>query len=175
AAADPATGSALLGVGFADIVSFTRLSRRMEGTALADFVERFESTTTALVAELGGRVIKTLGDEVLFVTEDPVAATEMALSVATLSEDDPEFPRVRVGIAYGEVISRLGDVFGTPVNMAARLTAIAHPGTVLCDPSLADALPDDVYSVQHLRPRPLQGLGRVRPTVVRHRRQRNHT
>jgi adenylate cyclase len=167
ATADPATGTARLTAGFADIVSFTRLSRTLGGGALADFVERFEATTTALTTEHGGRVIKTLGDEVLFVAENPTAAAEIGLSIAEHSEKDPDFPRVRVGMAYGEVILRLGDVFGTPVNMAARLTATAYPGTILIDEALATELPADTYATSSLRARPLQGLGRVRPHVLR--------
>ncbi|GAA3931043.1 adenylate/guanylate cyclase domain-containing protein [Actinomadura viridis] len=170
ATADPAAGVARLAVGFADIVSFTRRSRSMEGAALAEFVERFESTTTDIVAAQGGRVVKTLGDEVLFVAEEPTAAAEIGLEVAGRCEEDPDFPQVRVGLAYGEVILRLGDVFGTPVNMAARLTATAYPGTVLIDSDLAGALPHGAYAPSSLRPRALQGLGRVRLYRLRHRR-----
>ncbi|MEW2357497.1 adenylate/guanylate cyclase domain-containing protein [Spirillospora sp. NPDC029432] len=167
ATADPAAGVALLATGFADIVSFTRMSRRMDGPELADLVERFETAVTGIVAEEGGRVIKTLGDEVLFVAEEPRAAAEIGLRIAELSEEDPDFPRVRVGLAYGEVIFRLGDVFGTPVNTAARLTSTAHPGTVLADTGLAGALPSGPYDVSSLRPRNLQGLGRVRIRLLR--------
>ena len=170
AQADPAAGVARLAVGFADVVSFTRLSRRLDGDALAAFVERFESTAAEIVAEAGGRIVKTLGDEVLFVAPTPSAAAEIGLRVADHFNEAPDFPKVRVGLAYGEVIQRLGDVFGTPVNMAARLTSTAYPGTVLVGPDLARALPSDAYELSGLRPRPLQGLGRVRPAVLRRRR-----
>ncbi|MFI0486390.1 adenylate/guanylate cyclase domain-containing protein [Actinomadura sp. 9N215] len=168
AQSDPAAGIAHLAAGFADVVSFTRLSRRLDGDALAAFIERFESTAAEIVAEHGGRVVKTLGDEVLFVASDPRSAAEIGLRIAERFNEDPDFPKVRVGLAYGEVIQRLGDVFGTPVNLAARLTATAYPGTVLIDPALASALPADTFDTTALRPRPLQGLGRVRPTVLRH-------
>ncbi|MGH3244437.1 MAG: adenylate/guanylate cyclase domain-containing protein, partial [Spirillospora sp.] len=167
--ADPAAGLAHLAAGFADVVSFTRLSRRLDGDTLAAFIERFESTTAEIVAEEGGRVVKTLGDEVLFVASDPGAAAEIGLRIADRFNEDPDFPRVRVGLAYGEVIQRLGDVFGTPVNLAARLTATAYPGTVLIDHALALALPPGTFDTTPLRPRPLQGLGRVRPVVLRRR------
>ncbi|MFA1540375.1 adenylate/guanylate cyclase domain-containing protein [Actinomadura monticuli] len=165
--ADPAAGLAHLAVGFADVVSFTRLSRSLDGDALAAFVERFESTVAEIVAEAGGRVVKTLGDEVLFVAPTPSGAAEIGLRIADHFNAAPDFPKVRVGIAYGEVIQRLGDVFGTPVNMAARLTSTAYPGTVLAGPDLAAALPKDAYEASSLRPRPLQGLGRVRPYLLR--------
>ncbi|TDB89622.1 adenylate/guanylate cyclase domain-containing protein [Actinomadura sp. 7K534] len=169
AQADPAAGIANLAVGFADVVSFTRLSRRLDSGALAAFVERFEAGTAEIIAQLGGRVVKTLGDEVLFVTSEPRAAADIGLRIAERFDADPDFPKVRVGLAYGEVIQRLGDVFGTPVNLAARLTATAHPGTVLIDNGLATALPKGVYDISALRPRPLQGLGRVRPYRLKSR------
>ncbi|WP_019631718.1 adenylate/guanylate cyclase domain-containing protein [Actinomadura atramentaria] len=171
AEADPSVGVSRLTVGFADVVSFTRMSRRMDGSELAEFVERFERVAAEEVAERGGRVIKTLGDEILYAAADPRAGVEIGLRIAELCDTDPSFPRVRVGIASGEVLQRLGDVFGTPVNLAARLTAIAYPGTVLVDPDLArelDGAPG--YDVSSLRARPLQGLGKVRPRVVRRAR-----
>ncbi|WP_026412459.1 adenylate/guanylate cyclase domain-containing protein [Actinomadura oligospora] len=172
AAAGDASGSGGLGVarlavGFADIVSFTSLSRRMEGPALAEFVERFEAVTAETVADLGGRIVKTLGDEAFFVAPDPRAVAEIGLSLADRHTSDPDFPVVRVGLAYGEVVLRLGDVFGTPVNLAARLTAAAHRGTILIDAPLAAELADADYDISPLRARHLQGLGRVRPYRLR--------
>ncbi|TDC98273.1 adenylate/guanylate cyclase domain-containing protein [Actinomadura sp. 7K507] len=167
AQSDPAAGIAHLAVGFADVVSFTRLSRHLDGDALAAFIERFEVTTAEIIAELGGRVIKTLGDEVLFVGSEPRAVAEIGLRIAERFNEDPDFPEVRVGLAYGEVIQRLGDVFGTPINLAARLTATAHPGTVLIGGGLAEILPAGDYDISALRARPLQGLGRVRPFRLR--------
>ncbi|MEV5828895.1 adenylate/guanylate cyclase domain-containing protein [Spirillospora sp. NPDC052242] len=164
---DPAAGLAHLAVGFADVVSFTRLSRRLNADELAAFVERFESAATEVVAEAGGRVVKTLGDEVLFVVAEPAAAAEAGLRLAERFAAEPGFPDVRVGMAYGEVVQRLGDVFGTPVNLAARLTATAYPGAVLVDGGLAEALDASRFDVSALRPRPLQGLGRVRPRLLR--------
>ena len=168
AIADPAAGTAHLAVGFADVVSFTRLSRQMDGDALAAFVNHFETTTAEIIAELGGRVVKTLGDEVLFVADDAAAGAEIGLRIAERVYVDPEFPRVRVGLAYGDIIQRLVDVFGTPVNLAARLTSTAHPATVLADGALVHLLDQTcAYEAVSLRPRPLQGLGRVRPWVLR--------
>ncbi|SEG77047.1 adenylate cyclase [Thermomonospora echinospora] len=171
ATADPVGGVALMAAGFADVVSFTRLSRAMEGQELAEFVERFEATAAEVIADLGGQLVKTLGDEVFFVADDAAVAAEIGLTLAGRHETDPGFPRLRVGLAQGEVILRLGDFFGTPVNLAARLTSIAYPGAVLVDGELATALAadDDRYDISALRPRPLQGLGRVRPRLLRRR------
>jgi adenylate cyclase len=129
----PGTTSTLA-VGFVDIVGYTGQSKTMSDNDLVHWVENFENEMTRTVVDLGGRVIKTIGDEVLFVSEDPVAAAEVSLIVTERGEDDDdEFPRVRAGVAYGEVVSRLGDVYGPTVNIAARLTSVARPGSVLVD------------------------------------------
>jgi adenylate cyclase len=129
----PGTTSTMA-VGFVDIVGYTGQSRTMTDSDLVEWVEFFENEMTRTVVDLGGRVIKTIGDEVLFVADDPVSAAEVALIVTERGEDeDDKFPRVRAGIAYGEVVSRLGDVYGPQVNIAARLTSVARPGSVLVD------------------------------------------
>ncbi|MFC6285433.1 adenylate/guanylate cyclase domain-containing protein [Nocardioides sp. GCM10027113] len=121
-------------VAFVDIVGYTGRSKNLGHAELVDLVEHFEDQVTRTVVEHGGRVIKTIGDEVLFVTDDPRAAAEVALAVTERGADDEDpFPQVRAGIAYGDVVSRLGDVFGPTVNIAARLTSVARPGTVLVD------------------------------------------
>jgi adenylate cyclase len=129
----PGTTSTMA-VGFVDIVGYTGQSKTLTDTELVEWVEYFENEMTRTVVDLGGRVIKTIGDEVLFVADDPVAAAEVALIVTERGEDDDDkFPRVRAGIAYGEVVSRLGDVYGPQVNIASRLTSVARPGSVLVD------------------------------------------
>ena len=68
-----------LAVGFADLVGFTRLTRRLEEEELGELVEAFETTAADLVAAHGGRLIKTLGDEVLYAADDAGTAAEIAL------------------------------------------------------------------------------------------------
>jgi adenylate cyclase len=136
----PGTTSTMA-VGFVDIVGYTGRSKTLSDAELVEWVEYFENEMTRTVVDLGGRVIKTIGDEVLFVADDPVAAAEVALIVTERGEDDDDkFPRVRAGIAYGEVVSRLGDVYGPQVNIAARLTSVARPGSVLVDRGAYEAL-----------------------------------
>ncbi|MBW8701261.1 pH-sensitive adenylate cyclase [Streptomyces sp. MBT84] len=117
-----------LAVGFADLVGFTRLTRRMEEEELGELVEAFETTAADLVAAHGGRLIKTLGDEVLYAADDAGTAAEIALRLIETMANDETMPELRVGIAFGTVTTRMGDVFGTTVNLASRLTSIA-PGT----------------------------------------------
>ena len=130
-----------LSVCFVDIVGYTTQSRSLDGAALVQWVDGFEQGTTALVVDHGGQVIKTIGDEVLFTVADPAAAVAVALELASrgADEDDP-FPAVRAGIAHGAVVRRLGDVFGSTVNAASRLTSAARPGSVLVDAGVHEAL-----------------------------------
>ncbi len=187
AAEDTEITSGRLAVGFADLVGFTRLSRRLEEEELGELVETFENTCSDLIAGQGGRVIKTLGDEILYVSEDPATAAEIALGlVETLAKEDT-MPALRVGMAFGTVTSRMGDVFGTTVNLASRLTSIAPRDAVLVDGELAAALEltgaasappssDDGPAQApagehrfHLQPmwrRPVRGLGLVEPWVL---------
>jgi len=130
-----------LAVAFVDIVGYTGQSKNLTDSELVDWVEYFEDEATRTVVELGGRVIKTIGDEILFVADDPRAGAEVTLGLtARGDDDDDDFPPVRAGAAYGEVVSRLGDVFGPTVNIASRLTSVARPGTVLVDRGMHEIL-----------------------------------
>jgi adenylate cyclase len=164
---DPA-GRPMTTVGFADMVSFTQVSRELEEIELARVVEWFEETAADIIASCGGRLVKTLGDEVLFSAETPEVGAEIALTVAAAIQDETEVPDVRVGVAYGPVLPLMGDVFGTTVNLAARLTSLARPGSVVIDSELAARLENDpAYQVTRIVRRPVRGLGIVQPYVLR--------
>lgn len=144
-----------LAVCFVDIVGYTTRSRSLDGAALVAWVDGFEQATTTLVVDHGGHVIKTIGDEVLFTVADPAAAVRIALALTARGDDeDDPFPRVRAGVAHGPVVRRLGDVFGSTVNAASRLTSAARPGSVLVDVGVHEALAgedDDPASAGHPR------------------------
>ena len=133
-----------LSVCFVDIVGYTTRSRSLDGAELVEWVDRFEHDTTALVVDHGGQVIKTIGDAVLFTATDPAAAVSVALALTARGADDADpFPAVRAGVAHGAVVRRLGDVFGSTVNAASRLTSAARPGSVLVDAGVHAALATD--------------------------------
>ncbi len=167
-------------VGFADLVGFTALSQQLDSGALAAVVDRFESVAYATVAAHGGRVVKMIGDEVMFTVDDPASAALCALDLAESYHDADDLSDVRVGVAYGTVIDREGDLFGPPVNLASRMTSIAYPGSVLVDEALHDLLADhEGFSYRAMLPRRLKHIGMVRLFVLResgeedrHRRQR---
>jgi adenylate cyclase len=151
-------------VGFADLVNFTSLVRRMTERQLGTLVQRFEELASDVVTTHGGRVIKTVGDEVLFVHADANAAAAIGLDLVDAMGEDDLLPDVRVGMASGKVISRLGDVFGTTVNRASRLTAVTPPGRVFVDDEVARALATlSGFSMIEQRRRHLRGIGTVTP------------
>jgi adenylate cyclase len=153
-------------VGFADIVQFTALSNTLTEERIGDLVELFESRCADVVAINRGRVIKSLGDSVLFVNEDPIGAYDTAEGIINVIGRDSRMPDVRVGLATGSVVTRLGDVFGPPVNMAARLTAVARRNRIIVDEPTAALLPRDQFETRRLPARPVRGFGIVEPVAV---------
>lgn len=163
----PATAAPLRVVGFADLVDFTALVRRMTERQLATLVQRFERLASDVVTTHGGRVIKTVGDEVLFVHTAPAAGAAIALDLVDAMAEDDLLPQVRVGLAYGPVVSRLGDVFGTTVNRASRLTAVTPRGRVYVDDELTRRLASvSGFSTVPGRRRTLRGIGSVTPAEL---------
>lgn len=154
-------------IGFADIVSFTALSNELSRDRIGDMVEIFESRCADVVAAHRGRVIKSIGDSVLFVNTDAVAAYDTAEGIIKVIGRDQRMPDVRLGLATGSVVTRLGDVFGPPVNLAARLTAVARRNRIIIDQTTADLLPDDQFETRLLPARPVRGFGLVEPVAVR--------
>ncbi|MGP5724923.1 adenylate/guanylate cyclase domain-containing protein [Arthrobacter rhombi] len=154
-------------VGFADLVSYTSLSRRMNERTLAQTVQRFENKCAEIISIGGGRLVKTIGDEVLFIAETPQAGAQISLTLATEFANDDFLPKARVSIVWGRILSRLGDVYGPTVNLASRLTALADPGTVWTDSVTAGTLEGDDRFV--LDPQPttqVRGFGDINPVVL---------
>lgn len=156
-----------LAVGFADLVSFTRLSRSLSEAELAKLVSAFEANAADSVAYGGGRLIKTLGDEIMFAADSAERAARIALDLLVAVRRAPEVPQLRVGVAYGTVVARNGDVYGTTVNLASRLTALAEPGTVVVDPELAAVLAgNEAFRLTSMGQRIVRGLGSIELTEL---------
>jgi adenylate cyclase len=160
-------------VGFADIVGYTSRSRRMSRTELAEMVERFEEVTTGLITDHHGHVVKTIGDEVLFVVDDPRQAALLALELVEQHEADEDFPEVRIGVAHGKVLNHMGDVFGPVVNVASRLTKLARPGSALVDRAMADELGDDEeLRLRRTRRTSVKGYEHLEPWALKRPREK---
>ncbi len=154
----------VMAVGFADMVGFTMLSQHLGDEELAAVVARFEELAHDTVVALGGRVVKMIGDEVMFVVPTATGAAQIGLSLAEAYAGDDLLSDVRVALAVGPVLVKDGDFYGPVVNLASRLVDVAHPGTVLISDEFRDALEAegaDGIDTAPLRTRNLKDLGRV--------------
>jgi adenylate cyclase len=156
-----------LTVGFADIVGFTALSNELSRDRIGDLVELFESRCGDVISAQRGRLIKSMGDAVLFVNDDPLRAFATAEGIINVIGRDSRMPDVRVGLATGSVVLRLGDVFGPPVNLASRLTNVARRNRIIVDATTAELLPSDQIESRPLPARPVRGFGIVEPVTAR--------
>ena len=138
-AAGTLPGARQISVAFADLVGFTRLGEAVPPEELESLASRM-SDLAREVAAPPVRFIKTIGDAVMLVSTDTVALLRAALALVALAEKFDDFPQLRVGLAVGSAISRAGDWFGSPVNVASRVTGVARPGTVLVAESARDAI-----------------------------------
>lgn len=127
-----------MAVGFVDLVGYTPRAMTMAPAELASLVARFETTAHDLVTDLGGRLVKLIGDEVMFVAVEASTGADIAVALLTTFATDPALTP-RGGLAYGDVLARAGDYFGPTVNLASRLAEQAVPGEVLATPEIAEA------------------------------------
>lgn len=125
-------------VGFVDLSGFTSLSRVMTVEQLTELVLDFERTAFERATQAGGRVIKHIGDEVMFVALCADSGARIAAGI--VETFDHVGIRPRGGVAFGEVLPVHGDYYGSVVNLASRLTGIAIPGEVLLDAATAAAV-----------------------------------
>ena len=132
--------SPVMAVGFADMVGFTMLSQHLGDEELAAVVSRFEALAHDTVVALGGRVVKMIGDEVMFVVPTATGAAQIGLSLAEAYAGDELLSDVRVALAIGPVLVQDGDFYGPVVNLASRLVGVANPGTVLASDEFRLAL-----------------------------------
>ncbi len=131
-----------LTVGFADLVGSTALSQRLSLRELSATLAEFDELVSDVVVNAGGRVVKLIGDEVMYVVADPRAGCEIALALADRFSGHPRLPPVRGGVAFGAVLSRDGDYFGPIVSLASRMVRLAAPGAALATAELRDAVDD---------------------------------
>ncbi|MDQ3953156.1 MAG: adenylate/guanylate cyclase domain-containing protein [Actinomycetota bacterium] len=153
--------------GFVDLVDFSRVTQELEGEDLGDLVTRFESMAIETCVAGGAHVVKMIGDAVMLVAPDAATALRVALAVVAAVEEDEGLPAARAGLDYGEVVPMSGDFFGRPVNVAARLTSFARPGTVVVSEALKEAAgPLDASHIGRIR---LHNVGSVRAFKVNSR------
>jgi class 3 adenylate cyclase len=136
------TESVVCAIGFADLSGFTALTQALTPEELSVLLNEFAGTVTDVVNADGGRVVKFIGDEVMWVSASPGHLANAAVDLVDHPRAREEGLQVRAGLAYGSVLAINGDYFGNPVNLAARLVAAACPGQILADCALHDELPE---------------------------------
>ena len=170
AAADLASGDVGkandISVCFADLVDFTKLGERINVEELGLVAGRLEEIATT-IAEPPVRLVKTIGDAAMLVSNEAEPLGEAALRlVAAADEEGEEFPMLRVGVAHGPAVGRGGDFYGAPVNLASRITGVARPGSVLADEHAKEVLGES-FAYSFAGERRLKGIGSVRLYRVR--------
>ena len=128
-------GRLRVGIAFADLAGYTRLTEEAGEQEAAEVVERFVEAVSVTLPD-GARVIKTIGDEVMVVGSDPSALVDWAVGFQLLHA---ERPLPRIGMHAGGALYRDGDYFGRAVNLASRVGARAAGGEVLVTRPVAEA------------------------------------
>lgn len=141
AAGKPLPGARQITVAFADLVGFTRIGEAVSPEELGHLANRLAVLARDMVVP-PVRFIKTIGDAVMFVCPEPLPMLDVLVKLVDAVDTDNDFPRLRAGVASGMAVSRAGDWFGSPVNVASRVTAVARPGTVLAADSVWEAVSD---------------------------------
>lgn len=154
-AAGPSAGI-VVGVGFADLSGFTALTRVLTYQQLSALLAEFGSTVAEVVQANGSRVVKFIGDEVMWVSSTPQQLARTAIELVTHPDADAAGLRVHAGLAFGEVVPMLGDYFGNPVNLASRLAHAAGPDQILITGDLRELLADS--PARELDPLHLKGF-----------------
>ncbi|HWB69389.1 MAG TPA: adenylate cyclase regulatory domain-containing protein, partial [Solirubrobacterales bacterium] len=150
-------GTATLTVCFADLVEFTRLGEEIPAEELGMVAGRLEEMASA-VSEPPVRLVKTIGDAVMFVSPDASAMLAASLDLIDAAEaEGEEFPWLRAGLACGPVLPQSGDYYGSPVNLASRITGVARPGSVVVGEAVKEAVGEG-YSYTFIGERRLKGI-----------------
>ena len=136
------SASVICGIGFADLTGFTALTQRLTPTELSALLVEFAAAVNDVVLADGGRVVKFIGDEVMWVSSTPEQLVKVALDLVEHPGAQEANLQVRAGLGYGSVLAIGGDYFGTAVNLAARLVTAAAPGQILAAADVRDELPD---------------------------------
>jgi len=147
----------------ADLSGFTALTESHGDQDAADIVSRFYDLAQAALSD-DARLVKTIGDAVMIVASQPSSAVVTALRLLASVQVEPGFPSVRAGLHLGPCIERSGDYFGATVNIAARVTAYARSGQILCTEAVADVIRDS--SLITLRPAGAQHFKNVTQLVT---------
>jgi adenylate cyclase len=150
-------------IGFADLVRFTQLSQHLEDHELARVVGRFDDLVHEVAVEHEGRIVKMIGDAAMFTVVDPAHGAMIALEISEAVAAEPGLGSVRVGLGYGPILSRDGDLYGPVVNLASRLVGVGRAGAVNISHEMRDSIAGDPrFAMRSLGEKSLKGIGNAR-------------
>ena len=147
-------------IGFADVVGYTTQVLHVDAAGLAAMVDRFETAARDVIADGGGRLVKLIGDEVMFQAATADRGCRIAADLLATFASDAALPDLRVGLAYGQVLAFEGDYYGRAVNVAARLVKDAAPRSALVTRDVRDGAGGE-FAFESVGPRPLKGIGTI--------------
>ncbi len=144
---------------FVDMAGFTAFTEAHGDHRAAELAEAF-ATIAEMVLGPGDEMIKTIGDAVMVTSDNVTTALAFLRRLDDETRRIREFPLLRAGLCAGAVIKRRGDVFGSTVNIAARLAAIAKAGQIVVNDTAASALRGaDLLASTSLGPLRLRNIG----------------
>ena len=156
-------------LGFVDLVTFTHTSGQLAPHALVDFIQTFEFTVRDVVSTYGARVVKMVGDAVLYVADDIETGVQVVNNIVKALAQSHNMPDVRASLVWGGVISRFGDIFGPSVNLASRLCSVAPVNGILVDHKTAEVLyqlDPHGFNIQPYDIPELEGIGTINAARV---------
>jgi adenylate cyclase len=145
-------------VGFVDLVGSTELAGRLSAPDLGAALSAFEATAADIVVSHRGRVVKLIGDEIMFTAPNLEDGCTIAHRIVAAFAAHPVLPPVRAGLAYGDVLTRDGDCFGPTVNLAARITSQAGASEIVVDTGVALEVSATEWTLTPIGTRTLKGF-----------------
>jgi adenylate cyclase len=160
---EPGAGDRIMSVAFVDLVGFTAVSEQISPADVRNLAAKLLGAAETAVTRHGGRIVKSIGDAVMFTVSDPVRAAHAALDICEAVAANDDMPDVRAGIGHGPVLPGYADYFGRTVNLASRLCAAAKPREVVIHID-GDAPDDAAWAAAGLSVKPrklkrLKGIG----------------
>ena len=146
-------------VGFVDLSGYTALAATLTPAELASMLAHFEDAVADVATTGGGRLVKLIGDGAMFVCDNATDGCRAAVELGDRLGADESLPLARLGADFGSVLSLSGDYYGDVVNRAARLVAVARPGTVVVSDSVAEQVDHNLFGLERLPAQALKGFG----------------
>jgi adenylate cyclase len=156
---DAESPTEIVALGFVDLVGSTAWAETIGLRDQSLALTRFESAAWTSAVLAGGRVVKTIGDEVFFAAPTADAACRIGVEVCRAAALDEVLPLARGAVGIGPATPREGDYYGPLVNLLSRLVKTGAPGEVVVTEAVARELSREVWSLRPLEPAELRGIG----------------